>query len=150
MSLSTLDSLRHIFERDLQVLYEEVEATPDDTLWRTPNGIPNSVGTLAVHLCGNLEHFIGHLLGGSGYQRDRAAEFSGTPLPKSEVLSRITACAVAVDRTLSALPPNTLDDPMPEPPPHHAGRSKRFFLLQLSCHLSRHMGQLNVLRRMRW
>ena len=43
---------------------------------------------------------------------------------------------------------DTLDDHMPEPPPQHTGRSIRFFLLQLSCHFSRHSGQLDYLRRM--
>lgn len=148
MTLSTLDCLRHIFQRDLDTLSEQVQATPDHLLWTTPEGISNSVGTLALHLCGNLEHFIGHQLGGSGYVRDREAEFAGTPLDKSAVLERISACSKTVSDALRTLPSDTLDDPMPEPPPQHAGRSIRFFLLQLSCHLSRHSGQLDYLRRM--
>ena len=43
--------------------------------------------------------------------------------------------------------PPRLDVPMPSPPPHHAGRTVRFFLIQLNTHLSRHTGQANYLRR---
>lgn len=144
----SLEYVRHILTRDLEALATEVEATPDGDLWRTMPGILNSVGTIAVHLCGNLRHFIGHEIGGDDYVRQREAEFSGTPKPKAEVIAEIARAREAVDGTLSALDPARLADEMPSPPPHHAGRSIGFFLIQLSCHLSRHTGQANYLRRM--
>ena len=142
-----LESLRHILTRDLQVLAKEVVATPDDVLWSTMDGVTNSVGTLSVHLCGNLRHFVGHLLGQDGYIRNRDMEFAGTPIPKQEVLLEIENTRAAVDQALLHFDPDILDDPMPSPPAHHEGRSVRFFLIQLSCHLSRHTGQVNYLRR---
>ena len=142
-----LESLRHILTRDLQVLAKEVVATPDDVLWSTMDGVTNSVGTLSVHLCGNLRHFVGHLLGKDGYIRNRDLEFAGTPIPKQEVLLEIENTRAAVDQALLHLDPDILDDPMPSPPAHHEGRSVRFFLMQLTCHLSRHSGQVNYLRR---
>ena len=142
-----LESLRHILTRDLQVLANEVLATPDDALWSTIDGVTNSVGTLSVHLCGNLRHFVGHLLGKDGYIRNRDMEFAGTPIPKQEVLLEIENTRAAVDQALLHLDPDILDDPMPSPPAHHEGRSVRFFLMQLTCHLSRHSGQVNYLRR---
>ena len=48
---------------------------------------------------------------------------------------------------LNKLTSEQLLDPMPDTPPQHKGRSIQFFLIQLSCHLSRHTGQLNYLRR---
>ncbi len=39
------------------------------------------------------------------------------------------------------------NDPMPDPPEQHKGRTIAFFLVQLCCHLSRHRGQLNYIRR---
>jgi hypothetical protein len=142
-----LESLRHILTRDLQVLAKEVLATPDDVLWSTMDGVTNSVGTLSVHLCGNLRHFVGHLLGQDGYIRNRDMEFAGTPIPKQEVLLEIENTRAAVDQALLHFDPDILDDPMPSPPAHHEGRSVRFFLMQLTCHLSRHSGQVNYLRR---
>jgi hypothetical protein len=151
MSESTsveLELLRQILTRDLQALAKEVLATPDHVLWSTTDGVTNSVGTLSVHLCGNLRHFVGHLLGQDGYIRHRDQEFAGTPIPKQEVLIEIENTRKAVNQALLHLDPDMLDNPMPSPPAHHQGRSIRFFLMQLSCHLSRHMGQLNYLRRM--
>lgn len=142
-----LGHLRHILTRDLGALAAEVEATPDELLWSSVPGVTNSVGTLAVHLCGNLRHFVGHHLGQDGYVRQREREFAGDPMPKEDVLAEIQRAIGAVDAALSNLDPATLDAPMPSPPPHHAGRSVRFFLIQLSCHLSRHTGQANYLRR---
>lgn len=144
----TLDHLRQILDRDLRVLRDEVDLTPDAHLWEVPDGVRNAVGTLAIHLCGNLSHFIGHVLGGSDDQRDIDAEFSGTPLPRTEVLDRIEATREVVWNTLSGLDAARLDDPMPRVPPHHQGRTVHFFLIQLCCHFSRHLGQLHYLRRM--
>lgn len=142
-----LEHLRHILTRDLAQVASEVEATPEAHLWSVVPGVTNSVGTLAVHLCGNLRHFIGHHLGHDGYTRQREREFAGHPMPKEDVLAEIQRTIRGVNTALSNLDPATLDAPMPSPPPHHAGRSVRFFLLQLSCHLSRHTGQANYLRR---
>ena len=142
-----LECTRHILIRDLQVLKKEVLYTSDEVLWSTLDGVTNSVGTLSVHLCGNLRHFIGHLLGQDGYIRHRESEFSGTPIPKEKLLLEIENTRKAVNQALLHLDPEMLDEAMPSPPAHHQGRSIRFFLMQLSCHLSRHTGQLNYLRR---
>ena len=142
-----LQHLRHTLTRDVDALAQEVEATADGLLWQGLPGFPNSVGTLAFHLCGNLRHFIGHEIGGDGYERDRNAEFSGTPLPKATLLAEIQTAQDVINSILTALPPAQLDAPMPNPPPLHRGRTIRFFLMQLSCHLSRHTGQANALRR---
>lgn len=145
---ASLEYIRHILTRDIDAVGQEVAATPDRDLWRTLPGIHNSVGTIAVHLCGNLRHFIGQEIGNDGYQRQREAEFAGTPWPREALMAEIEHTRFAVDAVLGQLDPDRLGEPMPNPPPHHAGRSIGFFLLQLSCHLSRHTGQANYLRRM--
>ncbi len=148
MNHEFLSDIRHIILRDLRVVRDEVDITPDGNLWRTIPGITNSVGTLALHLCGNLRHFIGANLANDGYLRDRESEFSKRNLSKSELLQVLDDSINAIAAALDKLDPDSLDQPMPDPPPQHAGRTIRFFLIQLSCHLSRHMGQLNYLRRM--
>ncbi|MEY3052339.1 MAG: hypothetical protein RLY31_2124 [Bacteroidota bacterium] len=142
-----IQDVRHMLNRDLLAMAEELTAIPDEHLWRPLPGVINPVGTLSLHICGNLRHFIGALLGGDGYVRDREEEFHARNLPKEELLRRIEETRSAVSAALETLPQHRLQDPMPAPPPQHEGRSIAFFLVQLCCHTSRHQGQLNYLRR---
>ena len=148
MTLTLAGDVSEIVVRDLGALAQEVEQCPDEQLWVAPPGIQNPVGTLALHLCGNLRHFIGHGLGQDGYVRDREAEFGARDVSKAEILEEIGATQAAVLSALSALQPEQLEEAMPVTPPQHEGRSTAFFLVQLCCHLAWHRGQLNYLRRM--
>jgi uncharacterized damage-inducible protein DinB len=139
--------IAQILTRDLGTLAEEVNATPDELLWKAMPGITNSVGTLTYHLCGNLRHFIGGILGGSGYVRNREAEFSHQPLSKEQLLTEIESTITELNSALQKLTSEDLSREMPDTPPHHKGRSVGYFLIQLCCHFARHSGQLNYLRR---
>src|SRR5439155_14633733 len=94
----------------------EIEAYPNDAdVWRVVPGIKNSGGTLALHLAGNLQHFIGKILRGSAYVRDRDAEFAARDLSRPELVKKLTVAIAAVQRTLDSLSPERLDAPYPEP-----------------------------------
>ena len=72
----TPDTIRALLVRDLGSLRAQLEDYPDEAaLWALPEDTANSAGTLALHVAGNLRHFVGALLGDSGYVRDRDAEF---------------------------------------------------------------------------
>ena len=45
-------------------------------MWEVSGEIKNSAGNLCLHICGNLQHFVGAVLGNSGYVRKRDEEFS--------------------------------------------------------------------------
>jgi uncharacterized damage-inducible protein DinB len=141
------EDLVDIFTRDLATLAEEVRSTPDELLWKAMPGIINPVGTLAYHLCGNLQHFIGGILGGSGYLRNREAEFSHEQRSKELLIAEIEKTSLAVKQALMQLTADELNREMPDTPPHHKGRSVGYFLVQLVSHFARHSGQLNYLRR---
>jgi hypothetical protein len=134
-----------ILARDLTTLRAEVLSYPDDdTLWVVPPGAPNAGGTLVLHLCGNLRHFIGGVLGGSGYVRDREAEFStrGTTRARLAALVHITAAEVAL--ALESVNPASLEAAIqigPTSMPMQRG------LLHLAAHLGYHLGQLDYHRR---
>jgi hypothetical protein len=145
MSLS--HSLAAIFARDLATLRMEIEAYPaEPDLWRLVSGIANSGGTLALHLAGNLQHFVGAVLGGSGYRRNREAEFGDRGVPREQILQEIDAAIAAVTRTLEGLDPARLDTEFPE---LVAGvrLNTADFLVHLAVHLGYHLGQVDYHRR---
>lgn len=140
--------IRHVLARDLRAVAREVDAYPDDeALWRTAPGITNSAGTLTLHLAGNLEHFIGGVLGRTGYVRDREAEFGTRDLTRAEVRGRIEAAAKSVDATLAQLAPEQWEAEYPVP---IGGRKvgTAAFLVHLATHLAYHLGQIDYHRRM--
>ncbi|HEV7667048.1 MAG TPA: DinB family protein [Thermoanaerobaculia bacterium] len=139
--------LSTLFLRDLDGLRREIELYPDDAApWAEIPGLPNRGGTLALHLAGNLRHFIGAILGGSGYVRDRDLEFSARDVPRSELLEKIAAARQEVEAGLAALDPAALDADYPLP---LGGRtiSTRQFLIHLAMHLTFHLGQIDYHRR---
>ena len=101
-----IQELKTIFLRDLAALRQEVERYPDDAaLWRELPGIANPGGSLALHLAGNLQFFVGEQVGHSGYVRNRDREFTVRDLPRAKVLQEIDAAAKAVEDALSAADP---------------------------------------------
>jgi hypothetical protein len=136
-----------VLRRELAALRRAVEIYPDDaSLWAQPAGLPNSGGTLVLHLAGNLQHFLGAVLGGSGYRRDRDAEFARRGVPRSELLTEIAAAESAVDRGMATVSEAALAAPYPE---IVAGRSIATgdFLVHLATHLAYHLGQFDYHRR---
>ena len=136
-----------IMARELSSLRQEVEAYPSDAdLWKVVPGIANSGGTLALHLAGNLQHFIGRMLGGSSYVRDRDAEFSTRGLSRAEVAQRVDDAAKALEATFRKLTPADLAAEFPEPVAKMRLNTGDF-LVHLASHLGDHLGQVDYHRR---
>jgi hypothetical protein len=132
--------------RDLRTLRREVEAYPDETLlWQTVPGISNPAGTLALHLAGNIQHYVGKQLGGTSYVRDRPAEFSRRNVPRAEILAEISAAERATT-LLERVEETTLERDFPET---IGGSTLQTgdFLLHLVAHLNFHVGQIDYHRR---
>jgi len=141
-------ALAGVIARDLRALRRELEAYPDERdLWRVVPGIANSGGTLALHLAGNFKHFVGAVLGATGYVRDRGAEFSRRDVPRSELLREIDEALAAVQRTLAQLGDDTLAPPFPQAV-GGVTVTTGDFLLHLATHLTYHLGQVDYHRRM--
>ena len=85
-----IDSLKKLFDRDLDKLKNELSSYKDELkLWEVKKNIKNSGGNLSLHIIGNLNYFIGSILGSNGYKRDREAEFTKTNVPVSVLLQNI-------------------------------------------------------------
>jgi uncharacterized damage-inducible protein DinB len=140
--------LTQLFTRDLGKLKEEINSyTNEADLWKIDGKIVNSGGNLALHVVGNLRHFFGAVLGGTGYIRDREAEFSSKGVPRSEILTGIDAALTEVNATLQGLdetayasiyPIEVFGEPM----------TTGYFLMHLGAHLNYHLGQINYHRRL--
>ena len=140
-------SLATILLRDLEAVHREVEGYPDEALlWQAVPGMSNTGGVLVRHLCGNLQHFIGTVLGGTSYRRDRDAEFLAPPSPRGTLIDQLTATRTAVAATLARLPADQLEADYPAPV---AGQTLGTldFLLHLSAHCAFHLGQIDYHRR---
>lgn len=145
---STAQAIGAMIIRELTSLKAELEAySVEADIWRVVPGISNSAGNLALHLAGNLQHFIGAVLGGSGYVRNRDAEFSSRGVPRGELTGLIDTTIAVVDRTLKGLEDATLAAEYPEPVARMRLNTQDF-LTHLAGHLAYHLGQVDYHRRM--
>ncbi len=134
--------------RELRTLRRELEAYPDEALiWSLPPGLPNSPGTLALHLAGNLRHYVGAILGGTGYIRNRPEEFAARNVPRAVILDQLAEAEKAIEATLPRLSAEQMAEPFPEPIRDHHLQTDEF-LTQLAVHLAYHLGQVSYHRRL--
>lgn len=141
------ENLAILFERDLLKVKSEITAyTGESTLWMTAAQVSNSGGNLCLHLIGNLNHYIGGVLGSSGYTRNRPLEFSQKNIPSAELVSTIDQTIDLVTKTLRTMTQANLDMLYPEKV-FDKEMSTEFFLLHLLAHLNYHLGQINYHRR---
>jgi hypothetical protein len=139
--------LAAMLDRDLRALQRELEAYPDERqIWQAVPGLPNSAGTLALHLTGNVQHYIGACLGGTGYVRDRSAEFARRGVPRAELVAEVERTRLAVKTGLERLAPNAVDHDFPELIAQARLRTGDY-LVHLCTHFAYHLGQLDAHRR---
>jgi uncharacterized damage-inducible protein DinB len=141
-------TIRTLILRELRAVRREIEAYPADAdVWAVPPGVTNSAGTLALHLAGNLQHFIGARLGGTGYVRNRDREFSRRDVSRAELLEGLDAATRAVNETFARMSDAELAKPYPEEL-LKATVPTGEFLIHLAVHLGYHLGQIDYHRRL--
>ncbi len=141
-------SLSNLFSRDLDRLKAEVTSYESDRVfWSVAKEISNSAGNLTIHLIGNLNHFIGAVLGNTGYLRDREAEFNDKNIQRKLLLEQIDEIKAIIETTLSGLSDTDLQQTYPINI-RKEGMSVEQFLLHLYGHLNYHLGQINYHRRL--
>jgi hypothetical protein len=116
-------------------------------MWAIDNDIKNSAGTLALHLLGNLNHFIGATLGNTGYVRNREAEFSELNVPSSKLMKEIDEITYRIKIIIGNLIDSDLSNDYPLIDGKPATKTGER-LIQLLAHLNYHLGQINYHRRL--
>ena len=139
--------LSRLLNRELASLCDELRAYPDERdIWASLPGLPNSAGTLTLHIVGGLRWFIGAQYAATGYVRDRPAEFTRRDVSRAQLLHEIEVAADEVTRALASFDDAQLDVPFPQEVGGHRVPTGRF-LLHLASHLGYHLGQVDYHRR---
>lgn len=140
--------LVEFFERDLNKLKDELLLFKnEEDLWMVKGDVKNSAGNLFLHLNGNLNHFIGSVLGSSGYIRERDKEFSSKNVPCEKILTDLEKTTTVVMNTLRNLSEDIFEKDYPLEK-HDRVVKTDHMLMHLLTHLNYHLGQINYLRRL--
>jgi DinB superfamily len=142
-----IKDLKMLYLREVATLERELDLYPDDaSVWKELPGLPNPAGTLFLHLSGSLQYFFGKVLGGSGYVRDREAEFSKRNVPRNELKQELSRARQGVLAAFANLTEDSLEQVFPANFAD-AEFSTRLTLLQFLSHLAYHLGQIDYHRR---
>lgn len=137
-----------LYKRDLNKLKEEILAyTVEENIWKIDGKILNSAGNLAMHLCGNLRHFIGHVIGGTAYQRNRDLEFAQKGVSRKKIIAEIDQTIASMEKVIPNIDPASFENHFPilvfkEP------YTIIQMIIHLHGHLNYHLGQVNYHRRL--
>ena len=148
MEKEFIQSIDKLLERDLNKLEVEINLyASEDTIWKFEKEIKNSAGNLCLHLCGNLQNYIGAVLGKTGYVRNRDYEFAARGLSRAELINQIHQTKIAVKTTLQKLNPELLNKEY-ETQVLGYPMTTLYFLIHLTAHFEYHLGQINYHRRL--
>jgi uncharacterized damage-inducible protein DinB len=143
-----IDTLKKLFTRDLTKLRGEIAAYQTETnIWRIDGNIANAAGNLCLHLVGNLNTFIGKELGGTGYVRNRDAEFSLKNIPRTTLLNMVDDTLIVVQQALDKINEEDLHKQYPVLV-FEQMTTTEYMLIHLATHLTYHLGQVNYHRRL--
>jgi uncharacterized damage-inducible protein DinB len=143
------DEVRNEFVRYFRHLAGRVEravrSLPREKLWVKPFAFGNSVGHLVLHLTGNLNHYIGAGIAGTGYVRNRPLEFTDpSQSPAEAVLAGFHEAIAMVVRTIESLDDESLVVPIQDPD-RHPIQTRFGLLLVCAAHVNNHIGQMAYL-----
>ncbi len=135
------------FVRYFRHLADRVEraamSIPEDQLWEKPFSFGNSIGHLILHLTGNLNHYIGALIAGTGYVRHREHEFIDPNRPsRTEVLANFRQAIEMVVQTLEAQDGDGFAIRLADQPPI---QTRLGMFLVCAAHMNNHIGQMSYL-----
>lgn len=142
-----MEAYKNLYLTQLNQLKEEIKSyRHTENIWKNPGGINNNSGNLCLHICGNLNYFIGAVIGKSGYVRDRDSEFSEMNLPSEKLLEKIDETIDMTGKLFDNADSNILNSVYPL---DKFGKNvtNGFVLARLVSHLSYHLGQINYHRR---
>lgn len=143
-----MDSFKQLYINFLNSLKDEISLYKDPgNIWLLSGSISNTPGNLCLHICGNLNHFFGAVIGNTGYIRERDQEFSKRNLSREELISAIEETKIMIGKIFDELKPDDINKIYPL---NKFGENVTygFIFSRLVSHLSYHLGQINYHRRL--
>lgn len=138
--------LAHEYEDLRRSVHKWVDPLSTDELWTNPFAFGNTVGHLLLHLTGNLDHYVGAEIAGTGYVRDRPLEFSdATRRAKDDVLRAFDQAVALVVDTIGAQ--TEADWRTPYSAAGHDAADRFSIVMHCATHPNHHLGQIIVLAR---
>ena len=142
-----LNNFKELFLKNLKHLNTEISSYKNEAdLWKLTGGIANTPGNLCLHLCGNLQHYIGALIGKSGYKRNRDAEFSRKNVSRHDLLMEINIAEEIITSVFDSMKEEDLEKPFPDNT-FGENQTNAHAILQCEVHFTYHLGQINYHRR---
>ena len=141
-------NITDLYERDLNKLIDELNLfKKEKDIWKIKGDVKNSAGNLALHLIGNLNHFIGRTLGHTDFIRKREDEFSLKDIPREKLIEQANEVKEVIKKTLPTITEEDMKKEFPLKIGDHEFTTETL-LTFLLAHLNYHLGQVNYLRRM--
>jgi len=143
-----MEIYKNLFLSNLATLKEDINSYSNEAdMWRLQGSIKNSAANLAMHVCGNLKHNIGAVLGETEYVRNRDAEFSVKELSRKNILDEIESTITMIGPVFDSLSKDDLLKPWPNDF-YGEGQSIDSVLFRLIWHMGYHLGKINYHRRL--
>jgi hypothetical protein len=134
------------YVKNLLLLKDELDGfINEQEIWKTLPGVNNSAGNLTLHLLGNLNHFIGNVIGKSNFQRDRDKEFSNKNISREKLISEINETIKTIETALNNINNDDLEKDYPLD--IFGNNSILFYLIHFNGHFNYHLGQINYIKR---
>lgn len=134
-----------LYKKELERLKQEILAyAADDQLWVSPS---NSIaaGNLCLQLTGSLQHYIGNIIGDSGYIRNKEAELKAKNLSRERLLEEVDNTSNIVVNTLEELSKTELQKVFPTTE-FEEPVTTEYYLLHLLKVLGYYLGQIRYHR----
>lgn len=142
-----MNSFKKLYIDFLNALAEEISLYKnEEDIWKLSGSISNTPGNLCLHLCGNLKHFYGAIIGNTGYIRERDLEFSKKNVSKAELIKEIEETKNMMEKIFDGLKAEDINKVYPDDK-FGENVTYGFIFSRLVSHLSYHIGQINYHRR---
>lgn len=135
-----------LYNREIDRLKKEIASfESDDLLWKSSEMAIPPAGNLCLFVTGTLQHYIGNMIGDSGYIRNKEAEMKARNLSRERIMEEVENMRQTVVDTLEQVSKSELQKVFPTNEFEDAVTTE-YYLIHLLRTLSFYLGQISVLR----